>query len=131
MVDQNWNPTRLVEIGKKGICSRLYINHQFRVPVRSATLLHRWGNISNKTILTEKSKARFEKDLFEPSLPKTFRDAITAARRLNFDYIWIGSLCIIQDSQNDWLHESFQMAKVYQHSSLTITATASADDDGG
>lgn len=57
------------------------------------------------------------------TLPRTFQDAITTARYLGIDYLWVDSLCIIQDSTVDWLKESALMAQIYQNSVLTISAT--------
>ncbi|KAF2176128.1 HET-domain-containing protein, partial [Zopfia rhizophila CBS 207.26] len=131
IVHHDWNPTRLVEIGKEGICSKLCEGNQIGASVPYATLSHRWGKISDKRVLTKEEKASFQKALPESDLSQTFRDAITAARMLGFDYIWIDSLCIIQDSRDDWLNELSQMGKVYEDSTLTITATSSKDDNGG
>ena len=44
---------------------------------------------------------------------------------LGFQYIWIDALCIIQDSQLDWLKEGGFMADIYTNSSCTLSATAS------
>jgi hypothetical protein len=65
------------------------------------------------------------------SLPKTFRDAISVARSLAFRYIWIDSLCIVQDSVEDWRQEAAYMQEIYTYSSCTIAATAAADGEGG
>ena len=64
-------------------------------------------------------------------LPKTFRDAISVARVLRVRYLWIDSLCIIQDSASDWATHVSQMADIYQNGLLTFAAGASSDDDGG
>jgi Heterokaryon incompatibility protein (HET) len=64
-------------------------------------------------------------------LSATFRDAIDLTRRLGFQYIWIDSLCIIQDSRADWAVESAKMAIIYANSALTIAATSSASGTGG
>ena len=66
-----------------------------------------------------------------PELTKTFREAIEVARRLEVEYIWIDSLCIIQDDQTDWITESARMSNVYQRATCNIAATASRDGDGG
>jgi hypothetical protein len=60
-------------------------------------------------------------------LPKTFREAIQTARFLGFKYIWIDSLCIIQDDAEDWKRESVRMGTVYGHSGLNIAATSASD----
>jgi hypothetical protein len=43
------------------------------------------------------------------SLPKTFLDAIVVTKALGLRYLWIDSLCIIQDDEDDWLAESKTM----------------------
>ena len=45
-------------------------------------------------------------------------------------FIWIDSLCIVQDDENDWDRESLRMAEYYQHSWLTICATTLATTGG-
>jgi hypothetical protein len=34
-------------------------------------------------------------------LPKTFQDAVTVTRELGFEYLWIDSLCVVQDDRYD------------------------------
>jgi hypothetical protein len=63
--------------------------------------------------------------------PPTFRDAVLITRRLGYQYLWIDSLCIIQDSPEDWLAESAKMGYIYKHASLTIAAEAGADSEAG
>lgn len=64
-------------------------------------------------------------------MSKTFRDAIDIARALNFSWVWIDLLCIIQDNTDDWNKESSLMASVYGSSSLNIAATAALDGTTG
>ncbi|EHK19955.1 uncharacterized protein TRIVIDRAFT_155817 [Trichoderma virens Gv29-8] len=49
-------------------------------------------------------------------LPKSFREAMQITRRLGVEYIWINSLCIIQDDSRDWEHEAAIMGKIYEQS---------------
>ncbi|KAF9735372.1 heterokaryon incompatibility protein [Paraphaeosphaeria minitans] len=56
-------------------------------------------------------------------LSPTFRDAIMFTRRLGMRFIWIDSLCILQDSPEDWMAESSVMNRVYKHSVCNIAAT--------
>jgi hypothetical protein len=60
-------------------------------------------------------------------LPKTFQDAVDITRRLGIDYLWIDSLCIIQNSEDDWENEASRMADIYEGAYLTIAATASVN----
>lgn len=64
-------------------------------------------------------------------LSQTFRDAITITRQLNIRYLWIDSLCIIQDDLRDWEFESANMSSIYRSSILTIAAAATVDSVGG
>ncbi|KAL1616270.1 hypothetical protein SLS54_008563 [Diplodia seriata] len=65
-------------------------------------------------------------------LPLTFRHAIDFASRLGqVRFIWIDSLCIIQDDNEDWLTQSKEMGKVYNNSFLNISATAAKNGDEG
>jgi hypothetical protein len=75
-------------------------------------------------------EANLESTPFEP-LPLTFRDAISFTRMLGLRYLWIDSLCIIQDDEADWRFEAGQMAGVYQNAILTLGATAAASDEEG
>lgn len=64
-------------------------------------LSHCWGTAG---ILrpTEENYATIKKGFSIADLPQTFVDAVAVARTLNIQYIWIDSLCIIQDSGSDW-----------------------------
>ncbi|KAI4239069.1 MAG: hypothetical protein LQ349_000646 [Xanthoria aureola] len=55
-------------------------------------------------------------------LPLTFQHAILITRNLGYRYIWIDSLCIIQDDVDDWAFESTTMSRIYSNSVLTIAA---------
>lgn len=58
-------------------------------------------------------------------LPPLFQDAVIITRQLGLRYLWIDSLCIIQDSLRDWETEATKMASIYQNSYVTISATNS------
>lgn len=60
-------------------------------------------------------------------LLKTFEEAITIARKsqswFGVEYIWIDSLCIIQDSEKGWQTEAARMGEVYDYSFYNLAAT--------
>lgn len=64
-------------------------------------------------------------------MPETYRDAIEITRRLGYMYLWIDSLCIIQDSEYDWRNEGGKMADTYMNAILNISADASEGDNAG
>jgi hypothetical protein len=64
-------------------------------------------------------------------LPQTFRDAIFVTRALSVQYLWIDSICIIQDDEQDWETESRLMEQIYSYAYVTIAAScASGTEDG-
>jgi hypothetical protein len=95
-----------------------------------ATLSHCWGG--SKPVITDSTtiEANMEGIPFE-SLPKTFQDAVTATRQLGLRYLWIDSLCIIQDSKEDWEKHCFEMPNIYKNSIVTIASPAAADCNVG
>lgn len=58
-------------------------------------------------------------------LPELFRDAIALCRSIGIEYLWIDSLCIIQDDLDDWRREGSKMASIYANSCITFAASAS------
>ena len=94
------------------------------------TLSHRWGNLSPLT-LTQSTYHMLKEQNPVSALPKTFRDVVATVRSLGARYVWIDSLCIFQDSREDWLKESLKMRNVYAHSMLNIAATAAKNSDEG
>ena len=94
------------------------------------TLSHRWGNVHPcKTITTNLSERFCEIKMKE--LPKTFQHAVIITRRLGIRFLWIDSLCIVQDDPYDWEIEASKMASIYSGSYLTIMAVSSVDSRGG
>ncbi|UKZ83615.1 hypothetical protein TrVFT333_011424 [Trichoderma virens FT-333] len=65
------------------------------------------------------------------SLPKSIRDAMVLARNLGFQYIWIDSVCIIQDSAEDKVQQLRMMDSIYSRASLTIVAAAGSHANAG
>jgi hypothetical protein len=65
-----------------------------------ATLSHRWG-IQQPLRLLYNNASEFRRKILWASLSKIFQHAIVFARKLDIAYIWIDSLCIIQDSKDD------------------------------
>ncbi|KAH7304597.1 heterokaryon incompatibility protein-domain-containing protein [Stachybotrys elegans] len=64
-------------------------------------------------------------------LPQTFQDAITITRELQKRYLWIDSLCIVQDDAADWEQESQLMETVFKNAYCTIAASSAQDSTEG
>ncbi|KAH8707548.1 heterokaryon incompatibility protein-domain-containing protein [Phaeosphaeriaceae sp. PMI808] len=93
-------------------------------------LSHCWGLIPIIRTLKENYKEHC-KTIAPESLSKTFREAIHTTRKLGYRYIWIDSLCIIQDDDDDWVKEAATMSDVYQCAVLTIAAAHASGGDVG
>lgn len=65
------------------------------------------------------------------ALPKNFHDALIITRNLGLRFLWIDSLCIIQDSPVDGNREFAVMGNIYCKAILTIaTSRANKAADG-
>ncbi|KAI0879669.1 heterokaryon incompatibility protein-domain-containing protein [Hypoxylon argillaceum] len=65
-----------------------------------------------------------------PMTTTLFTHAYELAAKLGVNYVWIDSLCIVQDDADDWKRESAKMADYYQHAWLTVAATRTRNDGG-
>ncbi|KUJ07807.1 HET-domain-containing protein, partial [Mollisia scopiformis] len=99
-------------------------------PISYVTLSYCWG--SSVPLKTEShSLTQRQSGIEWSTLPRTFQDAVTITRRLGYRYLWIDSLCIIQDSPPDWQTESSKMADVYENSVVTIATLWASDCNSG
>lgn len=55
-------------------------------------------------------------------VPPTLLDACQLTREIGIRYIWIDSLCVIQDWSDDWEQEGGIMLRVYQYAYCNIAA---------
>ena len=94
------------------------------------TLSHRWGSSKMLTTTMENIEKR-QTGIPLSEMPDTFRDAVIITRKLGIRYLWIDSLCIIQNSAADWEAEAAKMGNIYRHSLLTIAALSSTDSMSG
>lgn len=134
--NRSFLPTRLLDVqafpGSKDVrlvASKLMRSDPYTKP-RYLALSHCWGKlplIETKTgnIGSMENGVRFS------DLSRTFQDAVTLTRKLGERFLWIDSLCIIQDEKEDWLREAADMARVYGNSYCTLAALSSADGSGG
>src|SRR5204862_4886168 len=95
------------------------------------TLTHCWGDGSDIPKLTVAQISEFQIPFNVASLPRTFQDAIHITKSLGISYLWIDSLCIIQDSADDWAREAARMGSIYENSACTIAAAAARNAHGG
>lgn len=110
-------PIRLVEISQESAATSRYI-----------ALSHRWGDLSRAqrfctyadNIAQRKERIRYDE------LPASFQDAVRVTRALGVRYLWIDSLCIIQEDPDDWAAEAGRMEDVFSHAYCTIAASSAS-----
>jgi len=128
-------PNRVIDVGEgdDGIL-RLMQTKDSNVTCYVA-LSHCWGEQSDEDkkvncALKSNLKALYL-DLRFDRLGQTFKDAITVTRRLGQRYLWIDSLCIVQDDEDDWTREAACMEDVFSSAYCVIAATAAKDTRAG
>lgn len=62
---------------------------------------------------------KFPRPIKRKRMPKAIADAIRLCYALEFRYLWVGSICIIQNDSQDRQKEASRMQRTYERSSLT------------
>ena len=106
---RSYLPRRLLDLSTSSIRLVASANLTEPVAVKYVALSHCWGGAIGSSLLSGNlddmrgGKVR--------SLPNSFRDAIAITRSLGFQYLWIDSLCIVQDDKKEWETESTNMGE--------------------
>lgn len=123
-------PTRVIDVGS---CTELQLVHLHASKGQSGryiALSHIWGKTETLRTTTDTITERMQ-GIVLSEMPTSFRDAVIVTRRLGIQYLWIDSLCILQDSATDWENEAMKMGEVYRNSVLTISASSATNSHVG
>jgi hypothetical protein len=124
-------PSRVIDVvGREDESQDPFLYESLNQPGLYVALSHRWGGSKILTTTTSTLEDR-KRRIPLASMPKTFQDAIAIVRHFGFRYLWIDSLCIIQDNLQDWEAEAKTMGTVYSNAALTIMAVAATSADSG
>jgi hypothetical protein len=93
------------------------------------TLSHRW-NEETEICKTKKGNYNFRLDGIFGGLPALFHNIFHVAKQLGIRYVWIDSLCIVQDDKVDWEREAPKMSQYYQFSTLSVAGTEPSQEYG-
>jgi len=127
-------PSRVIDVGPHDGSQgpHLHVRNEGQRE-RYLALSHRWG--SSEILENIKTvKANYEQHRIAipfSTLPLTFQHAVTITRRFGYRYLWIDSLCIIQDSSEDWTTESYQMGEIYRRADFSIATVDARSADSG
>ncbi|RBR11624.1 hypothetical protein FVER53590_14177 [Fusarium verticillioides] len=122
-------PTRLISVHEPvHLLDSSSIN-----PTDYIALSHCWGKLTEdqKFCTYKRNIAQVRTKIDTDRLPKTFRDAIVVTRGMGIQYLWMDSLCIIQDDAIDWKQEAGKMEQVFSGAYCTIGATAAKSSVDG
>ncbi|KAM0254657.1 hypothetical protein ACHAQJ_006567 [Trichoderma viride] len=92
-------------------------------------LSHRWTSETQGSKTTSQNYSPRKLDLDLSQLPAIFRYAITLARELGVQYVWIDSICILQDDSADLRKELLNMAQYYQNALFTLAAEVNPESN--
>ncbi|KAK7720263.1 hypothetical protein SLS63_009935 [Diaporthe eres] len=123
-------PTRVLDVQAEGASEGCRIIQSMGRTGKYAALSHCWGGVITP-VLCEGTIRDFLEDLPVSQLAANFQDTVKIVRELGLRYLWIDSLCILQDSALDWQVESANMAAVYQNAAVTIYASTSPGSKHG
>lgn len=125
-------PNRVIAVGSKDEnFVRLLELHVSDKRASYIALSHSWGSTPMAVKCTESTISHLKEGIKIKELPKTFQHAIHMTRHLQVEYLWIDSLCIIQDLPSDWAEEASKMQDVYRNAFCTLAATGGNDSTSG
>jgi len=134
----NFNPSKDMAEPKSGL-STLLIDTERNCLVGPlcntpyVALSYVWGNVSqlmckmhNVAALRQENSLSLDDD----RIPRTIRDAILLCKKLQRPYLWVDSLCIIQDGPTK-MELINRMNDIYHDAEFTIVAAAGGDANAG
>jgi hypothetical protein len=113
-------PRRLLNLGSS-MGNHDPILFEPKEPVPYVCLSYCWGpNVDDILKTTTKTLKIHYQGIRLSSLPKTISDAVFFCRGLKLQYLWVDSLCIVQDDIQNWLADSGQMHEIYSNALITL-----------
>ncbi|KAI4865842.1 HET-domain-containing protein [Hypoxylon rubiginosum] len=126
---ESFTTSRILDVSLED--PKLLLREDLQDAIEYIALSHCWGKSQPLKTVRDNLDSHRKRIPFE-TLPATFKDAVKLTRRLGLRYLWIDSLCILQDEdKEDWERQASQMEKVYGNAELVLAATvASSPEDG-
>ncbi|KAM0435762.1 hypothetical protein ACHAQK_008038 [Fusarium lateritium] len=114
-------PTRLVDVhdGQSKKWSVIETKNHGRDCSKYIALSYQRSD--NTPQLRQETHSSFQQGQPDDAVPQSFQDVFILCRALGVRYIWIDSLCIFQDSQEDFLKEAEIMGNVYMNALCTFS----------
>jgi Heterokaryon incompatibility protein (HET) len=118
---------RFVDVEQKCIVEASEIG-----PAKYLALSYVWGKASMLRLTTANIRSlTCQGALDGENVPLTISDAMLLTKRLAKRYLWVDSLCILQDDETDVAQFIPRMNTIYSQALLTIVAAAGDDANSG
>lgn len=124
-------PTRVLDLAQPNGSKNPFLWITEGQSAAYACLSYCWGSGPQPVMLTAETIKGFMTEIPVAKLPQTIIDAIFTARKLGLRYLWIDSLCILQDSPEDKDVEVSRMSQIYNIAHVTISAANGKDCGSG
>lgn len=142
--DNGYLPTRLLDVGSTTEpCLRLVSMRSYpqlqpatanAFANRYAAISYCWGAKEDAEKQLKTTTSTLQQHLLGIELqdmPQTIADAVELCRAIGLRYLWVDALCIIQDDDDDWTRESFEMSNIYANSLITFCVVTGASCAAG
>lgn len=101
-----------------------------------AALSYVWGEAAHHKLKLESSNCgRLQRQGYLAKnshlLSRTVRDAIDLCQELDIRYLWVDSLCIMQDCADDKKRQIGAMGDIYKNAMITLVGAVGEDEDAG
>lgn len=123
-------PKRVLDVGTD-TSKRLFLHISSGEVASYTALSHCWGPNGILLKTTTSTIKDYQQGIDFQCLPKNFQDAMTVTRSIGIRYLWVDSLCIVQNDTTDWEVESSKMSFIYRDAYLIIAATQATDSYEG
>lgn len=132
MDDEKELPTRVLQISGSPKAPSVKLMETNDQKGNYCALSHCWGPPDKRPLMTTRANLHQHLDGIPlEDLPKTFQDTVMLSLALGITYLWIDSLCIIQNNTGDWNNEAGKMGTVYTNATLVIAAAGAKDSTEG
>jgi hypothetical protein len=120
-------PLRLIRIQGNG---HIVLETPAKSVPKYAALSYCWGRQTNFTA-ERRRLVNMVTGISIERLPKTIRDTIYVTQQLELQYLWVDSLCIVQDDLSEKFFQISQMPEIYRGAYVTIAASRARECSAG
>lgn len=124
-------PTRLIQIPTDNDMSQLLLVKSEGIKDSYIALSYAWGPGPQPNMTTSSNEDAYYKQIIFSTLPKTLQDAIIATKKLGIKYLWVDSMCIVQDSEEDKMTEIRKIRHTFKNAYCTIIGARATKSSEG